>query len=109
MRFDRPGVVVVGCNIHDWMIGYVVVLDTPYFARTGRDGLVSLQAPAGRYRLRVWHARLPGEPEEREVEVGGGTPPVSVSLALGPPPMSRRGNDRLRQLQERFRRLKQQP
>ena len=35
IRFDQPGIVVLGCNIHDWMIGYVVVLDTPYFGKTG--------------------------------------------------------------------------
>lgn len=109
VHFDRPGVVVVGCNIHDWMIGYVVVLDTPYFAKTADDGTVTLQAPAGRYQLRVWHARQQGEPEQREIDLGAATAPVSVSLALGPPPMSRQGNDRLRELQERFRRLKQQP
>jgi len=36
--FDKPGVVVLGCNIHDWMVGYVYVSDSPYFAKTDRDG-----------------------------------------------------------------------
>lgn len=109
VRFDQAGVVVVGCNIHDWMIGYVVVLDTPHFAKTGEDGVVKLAVPPGRYQLRVWHARQSGDPAQRDIDVGSDTPPTSVSLALGPPPMSRQGNDRLRELQERFRRLKQEP
>ena len=36
--FDQPGVVVLGCNIHDWMAAYVVVLATPWFAQSGADG-----------------------------------------------------------------------
>ncbi len=38
VKFDRAGVVVLGCNIHDWMLGYVFVLETPYFNTTGADG-----------------------------------------------------------------------
>src|SRR3954470_10262862 len=54
--FDRTGIVALGCNIHDWMSAYVVVLATPHFAKSGADGLVPLAAlPAGRYRLEVWH------------------------------------------------------
>ena len=34
LQFDKPGVVVLGCNIHDGMLGYIVVVDTPYFALT---------------------------------------------------------------------------
>lgn len=109
VRFDRPGVVVVGCNIHDWMIGYIVVLDTPHFGKTGEDGQATLQAPAGRYLLRVWHARQAGGPVEQDIELGADPASRSVTLALGPPPMSRQGNDRLRELQERFRRLKRDP
>jgi len=36
--FDKPGVVVVGCNIHDWMLAYIVVLETPWFAKVCLDG-----------------------------------------------------------------------
>lgn len=57
--FDQPGVVSLGCNIHDWMSAYVVVLATPYFARSADDGLVPFPGlPAGRYRLEVWHPRI---------------------------------------------------
>ncbi|HEU0151854.1 MAG TPA: methylamine utilization protein [Arenimonas sp.] len=108
VTFDRPGVVVVGCNIHDWMIGYIVVLDTPYFATSGDDGAIRLQAPPGRYTLRVWHSRL-AEPREEAVEVGTGASERTLTLALGPPPPDRRGNDRLRALQDRLRSLRRDP
>jgi plastocyanin len=59
--FDKPGVVVLGCNIHDWMIGYIYVSESPYFAKTGADGKAQLiDLPARSYRVRVWHPRLQG-------------------------------------------------
>lgn len=57
--FDKPGAVALGCNIHDWMIGYVYVLETPYFGKTAGRGEARLtNLPAGEYELRVWHPRL---------------------------------------------------
>jgi hypothetical protein len=62
--FDRPGIVTVGCNIHDWMIGYIYVADTPYLGGTGADGRARLaNLPPGGYVLRVWHPRMES-PEE---------------------------------------------
>jgi hypothetical protein len=62
--FDKPGLVRLGCNIHDWMIGYIYVADTPYFGKTGGDGRVALEGlPAGRYLVRVWHPRMQGAEE----------------------------------------------
>ena len=53
---DRPGVVTLGCNIHDWMIGYVVVVPTPYFARTDAGGVARLrEVPGGSYEVRAFH------------------------------------------------------
>jgi plastocyanin len=58
--FDKPGVVVLGCNIHDSMIGWIVVADTPWYGRSGPDGVVQLtDVPPGSYRLRTWHPVLP--------------------------------------------------
>lgn len=57
--FDKPGVVVLGCNIHDWMIGYIYVSETPFFAKTGTLGTAVLSdMPAGEYRVRVWHPNM---------------------------------------------------
>lgn len=59
VTFDQPGVVTLGCNIHDWMSAYVVVLATPHFAKTAADGLAPIGSlPPGNYRLEVWHPRL---------------------------------------------------
>lgn len=58
--FDRAGVVTLGCNIHDRMVGWIVVVDTPYYARAA-EGAAQVQingVPAGNYKLRVWHPRM---------------------------------------------------
>ena len=83
--FDQPGVVSLGCNIHDWMSAYVVVLATPHFARSGADGAASIaNLPSGRHRLEVWHARAKA-PLTREVTVeaaGAGTQLISLTLGV---------------------------
>jgi plastocyanin len=57
--FDKPGIVVMGCNIHDWMVGYVYVVETPYFGKTERDGTVQLRDLApGDYIVQVWHPEM---------------------------------------------------
>jgi hypothetical protein len=59
--FDTPGVVVLGCNIHDWMVGYVYVSESPYFAKTRADGkAVIADLPGRTYIVRVWHPQLEG-------------------------------------------------
>ena len=56
VQFDKPGVVTLGCNIHDWMIAYIAVVPTPYFSRTDAQGLARLRdLPAGSYEVRAWH------------------------------------------------------
>lgn len=59
--FDQAGVVALGCNIHDQMIGWILVVDTPHYARTpATTGKAQIDnVPAGTYTLRTWHARLP--------------------------------------------------
>src|SRR5438477_3118847 len=62
--FDKPGVVVLGCNIHDWMIGYIYVSESPHFAKTGKNGTVLLSELMPRsYFVRVWHPQLEGGEE----------------------------------------------
>jgi plastocyanin len=57
--FDTAGLVTLGCNIHDDMVGYILVVDTPYFATTDDNGEASLSGlPSGRYRVHVWTPRL---------------------------------------------------
>lgn len=58
--FDKPGIAVLGCNIHDNMAAWVVVVETPYYTRSAVSGRATLDnVPPGSYRLRVWHAGLP--------------------------------------------------
>jgi plastocyanin len=66
--FDKPGVVVLGCNIHDWMIGYIYVSETPFFAKTESTGTAILEdLPPGEYLLRIWHPSME-RPEEATVK-----------------------------------------
>ena len=86
--FDKPGVIKLGCNIHDWMIGYLYVAETPYYGKTAGDGRVDLdELPAGRYQVRVWHPRMEG-PEDAtvtRVDLEEATPAVvEWTLKLNP-------------------------
>lgn len=82
--FDKPGVVVLGCNIHDRMLAYIVVADTPWFAVSGDDGTAKLaDLPPGDYLLQAWHPRRLGMPDlpSRPIRVSGDmTEPVTVDL-----------------------------
>lgn len=78
--FDKPGLVVLGCNIHDNMLAFVAVVDSPYFAKASASGLVDLKLPQGHYRLRVWHPRLAAAEPAREIVVA--STPVTISLVL---------------------------
>jgi plastocyanin len=93
--FDKPGAVVLGCNIHDWMVGYIYVLPTPHFARTDEAGQARLtDLSPGDYEAQVWHPRLRGEPETtaKAITIGGGdATEATFVVALKPP---RRGPQR---------------
>jgi plastocyanin len=57
--FDKPGLVTLGCNIHDSMMGYIYVTDSPWFGRTDKAGSVHMrELPAGDYTVRIWHPRI---------------------------------------------------
>lgn len=55
ITFEQTGVVELGCNIHDWMLGYIVVVDSPFYGITNEQGKLSFDAPSGDYTLNVWH------------------------------------------------------
>jgi plastocyanin len=83
--FDKAGVVVLGCNIHDWMLGYVYVSETPYFAKTGAAGTASLSdLPPGDYLLRVWQPSMEGSEQSTMQRIAvteqGATAQWSVKL-----------------------------
>lgn len=93
--FDKAGVVTLGCNIHDWMIGYVVVVDTPFFARTDAQGLARLRdVPRGAYELRVWHPQQRAVPPAQQLTVesvveAGFTLDIAPRKAKYKPPLDR--------------------
>lgn len=59
--FDKPGVVRLGCNIHDWMLGHIYVSASPYFGKTDAQGRVRIaQLPTGKFDVTAWHPRLRG-------------------------------------------------
>ncbi len=84
--FDHPGLVVLGCNIHDNMVAYVGVVDSPYYAKTTDAGTASLNLPAGRYRLRTWNpnalAAVPSQ--EIAVQAASLTVPVKIDVSSAP-------------------------
>jgi plastocyanin len=89
--FDVPGLVSLGCNIHDWMVAYLVVVPTPWFAKTGATGLATVTAPAGRYRLELWHPRLAAMVTQ-EITLGPAeTGQREFTLTLKPDKRIRRG------------------
>lgn len=61
--FDREGLVVLGCNIHDQMVGYIYVTAAPWFGTTGADGALALaNVPAGDYRIALWSPLIADPP-----------------------------------------------
>ena len=76
VAFDKPGLVTLGCNIHDNMIGFIYVSDTPWYGRTSADGTLKIRdLPPGDYTLRVWHPLIDetGPQLEQRVVVGENT------------------------------------
>ena len=72
--FDKAGTVVLGCNIHDKMIAYVKVVDTPYFAKTDGSGAARIELPAaGKYVVKAWHYNT----------LGGATPEQTLTVKAG--------------------------
>nr|WP_315257260.1 methylamine utilization protein [uncultured Duganella sp.] len=72
--FDKAGTVVLGCNIHDKMIAYVKIVDTPFFAKTDGAGAARIELPAaGKYVVKAWHYNT----------VGGATPEQTLTVKAG--------------------------
>ena len=71
--FSAAGVVTLGCNIHDKMNGYIVVLDTPYFEKTEAAGRVEFRnLPPGKYTVHAWQPDMLEEPAAQELTIGEG-------------------------------------
>lgn len=90
VRFDKPGLVAIGCNIHDSMQAFVQVVSTPFARKTDNEGRVVLRGlPNDVHEVRVWHPYLRAPGNQLVVGVDGSktaTIPVSVNLRR-PAPM----------------------
>src|SRR5689334_22610238 len=86
VHFDKPGVVALGCNIHDQMSAFIFVTDSAWTARTNGQGVVTFSdAPRAPARVDVWHPylRAPGAVEQR---IAPGQRAANFSVRLRPPP-----------------------
>lgn len=85
--FDKAGTVVLGCNIHDRMIAYVKVVDTPYFAKTDAQGVARIELPpAARYAVTAWHYDMVGAGAVQQAAVKADAPQtLTYKLTLKPP------------------------
>ena len=86
VTFDKPGTVILGCNIHDQMVAFIHIVDTPYFAKTDHSGKAILSnVPNGAYNLKVWHYALAEENKVVEKAVSlNGDQQIALTLELKP-------------------------
>ncbi len=83
--FDTVGMVVLGCNIHDWMVGYVYVVDTPYFVKTDQTGHWRfINLAAGSYDLHLWHPHQRTAVAPRRITVTDAPLPQALQITLKP-------------------------
>ncbi len=86
--FDKPGLVVVGCNIHDRMVAYIRVVDSPFFAKTDAAGVARIEVPtSGKYAVSAWHYNMSGQVVQQGATLGSGPSTLAFKLALKPPPI----------------------
>jgi hypothetical protein len=80
VTFKTVGAAAIGCNIHDVMVAFVRVVDTPYALKTDGNGVASIRGlPGGAARVLVWHPSLKGVKNEMTVQA---TIPASGAVAL---------------------------
>jgi plastocyanin len=85
VEFDKAGVAAIGCNIHDNMVAFVYVADSPWTVMTDAEGHAHIASvPDGAYRASAWHPRLApgGKWANGEVKVSGDSAHLSLSVAL---------------------------
>ena len=85
VHFDQPGLVTLGCNIHDSMLAYVLVTDAPYFGRADSKGSWKVDVPGGVYRVTAWYPRMHEDGAlQRELTIGDDDH-AAVTLRLAKP------------------------
>ncbi len=81
IEVNKPGVIVVGCNIHDWMLAYVYVVDTPYFAQPENKQARFINLEPGSYSLSYWHPSMQS-PVAQNIEIEDGDKQVQLSVDI---------------------------
>ena len=100
LTLDKTGVAVIGCNIHDHMIAYLYVSDAPWMAKSGKDGVVTVNGlGVGNYIVQLWHPQMyPSHPEfEERVSLESADTAKSVAFSkipLLPDPRANAGPER---------------
>ncbi len=92
VRFDRPGAVPLGCNIHDQMSAFIKVVDTGLAAQSDAAGrAIFANAPSGPLVARIWHPylRAPGNQLELRWTGTAARQIQTVNMRLRPPPPAR--------------------
>jgi len=95
IAFDNAGVAALGCNIHDHMIAYAYVAESPWTAFTGADGrAVIADVPPGNYQARVWHPKFPPgrDPPSLSAALSGDAARLSMNVRLLSAPTMVRGH-----------------
>jgi len=95
VRFEHAGVVTLGCNIHDAMLGYILVLDATEFAITDKEGVARFdRAPAADVAFQIWSPRLDAKKALSAERIASVTALVSVRapLRLQPQPSVSNGS-----------------
>ncbi len=86
LTLDKAGIITLGCNIHDWMVGYIVVVDTTLAALTDVKGTVIFANVAdGDYELRVWHPQQRAGDYVAQIVTGDQNRLHTVAIDVAPP------------------------
>src|SRR5689334_1291318 len=89
VHFDKPGVVALGCNIHDQMSAFIVVTDSAWTARTNAQGMVTFgDAPNAPARVTVWHPYLRAPGGQLQATLSPAQHSANFQVRLRPPAMS---------------------
>lgn len=84
VMFDKPGTVVIGCNIHDQMVAYIQVVNTPFFGKSDQAGKVKIaDLVPGKYRLKAWHYQLPPNATPVETDITVTKNDLTADLVIG--------------------------
>ena len=85
ISFDEAGIVELGCNVHDWMLGYIYVSGADVFGQTDLTGNFAAALPAGEYEISIWHPRLHEDDMKASYQIQVGTSSEAHKLQLSKP------------------------